>query len=324
MNSKHLVTIIIPVHNAGLFLRPAVESVLSQTYGHMEVIIIDDGSTDGCIDTISDLLSDSRIVMVRQENAGKPAAMNRAIALAKGEFYAVNDADDLSAPTRIAHQAQYLLDNPDVAGVFCGYDLILDGRHCAPTARAKTREQCVSDIASFRMPGHDPTAMYRMSMVRDVQFATDLPVVEGIDYVLRVGERWPLCVLGETLYSYRIHSASITRSDPARREELLRRALRRACERRGVSFDAQFPPRLSQRRRHRDLDNNLAAWFIESACEQREAGKILAAVRTGLQCARLHPLDFHYCKALCYAILPVAMTTRLRGAVRSHQEAVRP
>lgn len=309
---KPLVSVIIPVFNAGVYLRPALQSVLVQSHREIEILLIDDGSTDGCMESVKDLLVDPRIVCVVQPNAGKPSVMNKAIALARGEFYVVNDADDLSSSDRIVKQAAFLRENPDAAGVFCGYDLILDGRHCAPTVRAKTREQCAFDIAEFRMPGHDPTAMYRMSMVRDIPLAADLPVVEGIDYVLRVGERWPLCVLGEKLYSYRIHFASLTRSDPSRRDELLRRALRRACERRGIDFESRFPVRPPFRWKNRDRDNNIAASFIESVCEQREAGELVSAIMTGLQCASLHRLDPHYYKALAYALAPRGFVKRVR------------
>ena len=68
-----LVTVVICVYNAGAFLRPSVESILSQTYQNLEVILVDDGSTDGCFSAINDL-SDPRMRILRQENRGKPAA----------------------------------------------------------------------------------------------------------------------------------------------------------------------------------------------------------------------------------------------------------
>ena len=80
---SELVTVVICVYNAGDFLRPAVESVLNQTYTHLEVLIVDDGSTDGCLSTIQDL-HDPRIRILRQENRGKPSAMNYALSEMKG------------------------------------------------------------------------------------------------------------------------------------------------------------------------------------------------------------------------------------------------
>ena len=320
MSVQPLVSVIIPVFNAGPYLREAIQSVLCQDYTNIEIIIIDDGSTDGSVESVKDLTADSRVVVVRQENAGKPAVMNRAIAMARGEFYAVTDADDVSSPNRIGHQVRYLLANLDVAGVFCGYELIINERRVAPVLKSKSREQCSADIAAFRMPGHDPTAMYRMSMVRDCGYSPDLIIVEGLDYILRVGERWPLSVLGETLYSYRIHFASLTRSDPARRDELLRKALKRACDRRGVDFEKRFPPRQARGWRNSDRDNNIAVTFIESVCGQRAVGRLLAPLRTGIQCAALHPLDPAYYKALAYALMPWSMTRRVRDAAAARHD----
>ena len=80
MDNRPLVTVIIPVFNAGAYLRPAVESIINQTYSNLEIIIIDDGSTDNCINTITDIIKqDSRVLLISQKNAGKAAALNRAV-----------------------------------------------------------------------------------------------------------------------------------------------------------------------------------------------------------------------------------------------------
>lgn len=103
--AKPLVSILISVYNAGGYLRPSVQSILSQTYSNLEILIIDDGSTDHCMDTIADL-KDPRIRVISQENAGKAVALNRALAVLSGEFYAIQDADDVSYPTRIERQVR--------------------------------------------------------------------------------------------------------------------------------------------------------------------------------------------------------------------------
>ena len=116
-NASALVTVVICVYNAGDFLRPAVESILNQTYPELEVLIVDDGSTDGCVSTIEDI-RDSRIRILRQENEGKPAAMNYALSESRGEFYVVQDADDLSFPKRIERQLQCMRDHPVASPLF--------------------------------------------------------------------------------------------------------------------------------------------------------------------------------------------------------------
>src|SRR5262245_49494514 len=126
-HSSPLVSVVMPVYNAGAYLRLAVESVLSQTHSNWELLIVDDGSTDGCMSTVEDI-RDERIRRLRQVNSGKPTALNRALDVAQGEFYALLDADDISYPRRLERQVACLSSHSDVAGVFCGHDVIIDGR----------------------------------------------------------------------------------------------------------------------------------------------------------------------------------------------------
>src|SRR5215213_10211002 len=81
-----LVSVVTCVYNAGEYLQPAVLSIVNQTYRNLDIIIVDDGSTDGCLDTITDLLDDERIRVLRQANATRPVALNRALGLVRGEF----------------------------------------------------------------------------------------------------------------------------------------------------------------------------------------------------------------------------------------------
>lgn len=310
---RPLVSVIVCVYNAGGYLRASVESVLAQTYSRIEVLIIDDGSTDGCMDSIANL-SDPRIRRFHQANAGKPAALNVGLSQARGAFYAIHDADDLSDGRRIERQADYLLAHPQVGGVFCGHDLIIRDRRLAPYAGGKSAAQCRADIASFRMPAHDPTGMYRMSMVSNLRYDESLPIVEGYDYILRVGEQFPLAVLGECLYSYRIHPESVTKRDPARRDRLVVELMRRACVRRGLEPRQAIPHVFGEGVSWvPSSDNNLAAHFIESACELRSNRRRLAALRVGLSCAALRPTAPHHWKALAYALLPELAVRRIRS-----------
>lgn len=319
-----LVTVVVCVYNAGPYLRASIESVLSQTYKNLEILVIDDGSTDGCIDHAADLLNDQRVRLTRQPNAGKPTALNRALDAARGEFYAVHDADDISYPGRIEHQLCALQADPSLAAAYCGHELILNDKRLAPLARFKGTDECSRTIARFAMPAHDPTGMYRMSAVREMRYEAALPIVEGYDYILRVGEKHPIQVVGRCLYGYRIHGESVTKKNPGRRDLLVIEVLKRACVRRGLDFGEIFPTesKNAQRKwlRNRVADNNLAAHFIESAIEQRRRSDRWGAAKTALSCARLHPLDPHYYKAILYTMLPMAGVNyvRRRGAGSVH------
>ena len=310
-----LVSVVTCVYNAGAYLRPSVLSIVNQTYRNLDIVIVDDGSTDGCLDTITDLLDDRRIRVFRQANATRPVALNRALDLVQGEFYAIQDADDISTPTRIQKQLQAMLSRPALAAVFCGYALLMNGRYIAPQLAAKGVTECKADIDAFRVPAHDATGLFRMALIRKMRYDSSLPLVEAFDYILRMGESHPMIVLGDCLYGYRWHPTSITQSDPDRRERMVTRMLERACERRGQSYSRAFPQGRHKRFRSPNslIDNDIASVFVVSVLSQRQTKRRRGAVRTGLQCARLHPFDPYYYKALVYALVPARLLRFIRS-----------
>jgi glycosyltransferase involved in cell wall biosynthesis len=309
-----LISILMPAFNAGYYLEESVRSILDQTHRDLELILVDDGSTDGSVETVADKVRDLRLKIYRTANRGKPAAMNFAMERATGEYYAMQDADDISHPRRIEKQIRCLVENPDIAACFCGYDLIIGRRHFAPLVNQKDREQCADDIKVFKMPSMDPTGMFRISLVASHRYDENLRGVEGFDYILRIGEKFPMMVVGQCLYSYRIHASSTTRRNIDVRNEGVAKVLEAAARRRGLTLSAvrrEHPVRLSSDR-NRDLDNNLAALFMNSARELVSLGKRWAALKVGFQCVSLHPLDPYYYKAFLYACLPSNISARRR------------
>jgi glycosyltransferase involved in cell wall biosynthesis len=309
-----LVTVVMCVYNAGKYFRPSLLSIIDQTYKNLDILIIDDGSTDGCFNSVQDLLLDERVRVIHQANSGKPVAVNRALDLIRGEFFAIQDADDISHPTRIERQARALLNNPHLAAVFCGNELIISGRFMAPVFAPKSEDDCRSEIRAFQLPALDPTGMFRMSLVGHMRFEPSLQVAETVDYIWRIGEMYPMIVLGECLYSYRILPNSLSRRPPTWRKQFEVEAFRRACERRGLrfEFEQECDDRRWGHRSHNSLqDNNVAAHFIRSVLDWRRSNRRLSALRTGLQCACLHPADPYYYKALVYALISPSIVRRL-------------
>lgn len=309
-----LVTIVVSAYNAGEYLRPALLSIISQTYRNLDILILDDGSTDDSFGSVKDILGDHRVRVIHQDNVGKPATLNRALELVRGEFYAIQDADDISHPARIERQLSALLSKPHLAAAFCGNELIIGGRKMAPLLAPKSEEACRHEINAFRMPAHDPTGMFRMSIVRDMRYDPTLKVAETFDYILRIGEAHSMVVLGECLYGYRILPNSLTRRAPLWREKFVVEALRRACDRRGLQFEQVFGDEVFGDRRSKNcvMDNNIAAHFMSSVLDLRRAKRRWAALKTGWECIRLHPTDPHYYKALVYALLAPKMVSHLR------------
>ena len=115
--SLPLLTVIMPVYNGEKFIRDALESVFAQTYSNIEVIVVDDGSTDGTADIVRSY--GDRIRYIHQENAGPTIARNTGIAAANGELLAFIDSDDLWVPERLAIQYAALIAEPKVDVTIC-------------------------------------------------------------------------------------------------------------------------------------------------------------------------------------------------------------
>lgn len=115
-----LISVITPVYNNESFIGDSIRSVQHQTHTDWEMIVVDDGSTDDSAAVVEAFQrKDSRIRLLRQPNRGSAAARNRAIAEAKGTYYALLDADDLMLPDRLAEQLAFLENTPAVSVVSC-------------------------------------------------------------------------------------------------------------------------------------------------------------------------------------------------------------
>lgn len=119
-NNCPLVTIVICTYNGEAFLRETLESVLSQTYSNIEVVVVDDGSKDGTPAIINEYAK--KYLNIRpffKVNGGLPLARNFAFAQSRGDWIAIIDQDDLCYPTRIARQIEIAFENPTAELIFC-------------------------------------------------------------------------------------------------------------------------------------------------------------------------------------------------------------
>jgi glycosyltransferase involved in cell wall biosynthesis len=122
-SGKPLVSVLVPAYNAAEYLAETIDSVLAQTYPHVEIIVVDDGSKDETPAVLARY--GDRVVAKRQDNQGLAGARNAAFDLARGEYVAWLDADDVAMPERIALQVAFLEEHPDcvvVASDFSAFD----------------------------------------------------------------------------------------------------------------------------------------------------------------------------------------------------------
>ena len=108
-----LVSVIISAYNVAPFLKKAVDSALGQSFKDFEIIVVDDGSTDGCGEVLA-AIQDPRLRVIRQANAGSAIARNRGISAARGEYLAFLDGDDLWAPNYLQRHLEILRDRPRI------------------------------------------------------------------------------------------------------------------------------------------------------------------------------------------------------------------
>lgn len=299
-----LVSVFIPVYNAGEYLRPALESIINQTYQQIEIIIINDGSTDGCMSAITDI-EDPRIIIIDQNNMGKAKALNNAMKIMKGEYWLIQDADDLSYPQRVEKQVAFLKENTEFAAAYVGNDILLQGKQFAPIYDYKSPEQCKYFIEKFKMPAHDATGMYRKAMTEQMWFDEALRIGQGVDYVLRVGEAYPIVVLGECLYTHRINYNSITHRNPKNNIDKINDVIKKACLRRKMNYENYISGHRSSRYfKHRDMDTILT-YIMQSVYSLKKNKRCREAVKTAWSCFLLHPVDLLYSKPLLYSIMPI-------------------
>lgn len=139
MNSRPLVSVVTVFHNRGAEVESSVGSLLAQTYAPLEIIVVDDGSTDDTLERLK-RLSDPRLKVVAQANQGFTRSIDAAVKNSKGEFVAIHGAGDVSLPERLERQAQVLSEHPDVHVVGCFIDN--EG-----TARDEARQMAIAGRA---------------------------------------------------------------------------------------------------------------------------------------------------------------------------------
>ena len=205
------VSVVMPVHNGERFLKKAIESVLAQTYGHFEFLILNDGSTDGT-DAVVARFQDSRIKLVHNpRNLGLTATLNRGLRLANFELIARHDADDISHPTRLAKQIDYFTEHPEVVLVGTQAEIVdEEGRSQGQLFdRALTHESIVWDLLFDNSFTHS-SVMFKKSIILDKLGGYNETVRYCQDYHLcsEVARSYKVANLPDRLVSYRVHPYS--------------------------------------------------------------------------------------------------------------------
>jgi glycosyltransferase involved in cell wall biosynthesis len=212
------------VYNGQRFLREAIESCLTQTYTNLELIIIDDGSTDKSLEIIN-VFHDERIkLLINEFNKGQSYSRNRGIRESFGEFIAIMDSDDIAYPDRIQKQVDYLnLKNADIC--FTWADLIDSEGTQTGTKKTTKNINLLRAKLLFECPFIHPTACWRKSKFIQNNLWYDEQYTYAQDYELwsRAIRQVKFTILEESLLRFRFkNEASISLSKVDKQEEFRR------------------------------------------------------------------------------------------------------
>lgn len=258
MSAPALVSVVIPAYNAEKFVLRAVSSVLEQDYAPIEILLVDDGSTDGTADRVRQAAPQARIV--RQDNAGVAAARNTGLRHAQGELICFLDADDGWFPGKVAAQVDYLRCQPQVGLVF--HDWLVwrpdgQGHYAEPEKPASPGAGAIDPGCSgwiypqllLECVVHTSTVMIRREVARAVGFfQTDLVNGEDYDYWLRVSRHCEIHKLADVYSFYREVAGSLTSRPQSRNFEY--QVVNAAVARWGLSSPCgtTLPPAVLRRR----------------------------------------------------------------------------
>lgn len=204
-----LVSVVMPIHNAERFLAEAIESVLGQTYRELELVMVDDGSTDGSYEIAQRYAKrDARVKLVRNDrNLGIVKTRNRLFDEANplSVHFAVLDSDDVCLPDRILRQVEFLEAHPDHA-IVGGNTLIIDeqGREIGSRVYPSTHEALSSVITRYN-PIAQPSVMIRRSALEQVgRYDERYSRCQDYDLWLRMAARYKIANLDAFTLKYRI------------------------------------------------------------------------------------------------------------------------
>lgn len=208
------VSVILPVFNGEKFILESVFSILNQTYRELELIIINDGSTDQT-KKLLETLSDPRIIIHHQKNQGIVASLNKGIELSRGIYIARQDHDDIAFPTRIERQVNYMKQNPD-CGLLGTWAEIWDEKNCTlGTLTPPDSDIVLRERLLFDNPFVHSSIMFRKRLLEKIAgYDPDFAPSALEDYELwsRLSGYCKIANLPETLQVYRSVTGSITQT----------------------------------------------------------------------------------------------------------------
>ena len=210
-----MISVVMPAYNAAEFIAPAIESILSQTYGEFELIVVDDGSTDNTLDVVQGYAEqDDRVQILKTYHRGYTRAINLGISESKYPWIARMDADDISLPERFAVQIDAIKSNPEVV-VWSSYvyhinskgEILSLSRLGATTEAEFHRRQAEAvDVQCYH-----PTVLFKKEIfMRAGGYNPNFEPAEDFELWDRMAQYGPVLAIPQPLVLYRVHLQSVS------------------------------------------------------------------------------------------------------------------
>jgi glycosyltransferase involved in cell wall biosynthesis len=274
--STPLVSIVIPCYNQGNYLRQAIESVLSQDYPHIELIVLDDGSTDDTQTVLATYAG--RFHYESHANKGQAATLNKGWRMSKGEILSYLAADDFLLPGAVTKSVSKLIATPEIVLTYCDFDRI--DPESRVLWRVRTPEFSYRDLAVRIVCQPGPGPFFRRDAFERAGFWNErLKHAPDYEYWLRLGLEGGFARIPEVLAAYRMHdrSQSLAPINPGLADEMVNIISAHFRNRRLPASIAQAEP---------EARSNA---HIIAARQHLRSGRFLAALKHMQRAFVLHP-----------------------------------
>ena len=214
-----LISVVLPVYNGEKYLGEAIDSILAQTFKDFELIIIDDGSTDNSLAVLKHYDNkDNRIRLISRENRNLATTLNDSIDLARGEWVARMDQDDIALPHRFERQLQWL---EQTGADICGSWIKFFGTTDRDILKHCNTDEAIKMEMLFAAPFSHPTVMMKTGLLKKLMYDKDWEKAEDYDLWERAARSgWTMSNVPEVLLMYRKHCSQVSVLSANKQQEL--------------------------------------------------------------------------------------------------------